>query len=223
MRARNKALLYAIIFVFLLFAILIFPNPFIKIFSTPSSIRNSLSFGETLNPFYFILLYSLASILFIPITYLTINSGTVFGSFLGTIYSSLAIVLASIVSFGISRFLLKSFFENLIHERFETAYSLDLQLKKKGTLSIFILRILPIPFNLVNIFAGITKIRFRDFLIATLIWVVPETFLFSYLGSFLFEIKVLKLILFFLLLITLYLIHSKIKKNSSISKKNTSK
>ena len=53
---------------------------------------------------------------------------------------------------------------------------LSQRLAQRGVLAIIIVRILPIaPYTIVNVVAGASHIRFRDFLVGTLIGMLPGT------------------------------------------------
>ena len=72
------------------------------------------------------------------------------------------------------------------------------------------MRVLPIPAGVVNVFIGVTRIRVRDFLIGTILWMIPEAFFVAYVGGSISEFRILKMIFVFILMIFVYLGKNKI-------------
>ena len=67
------------------------------------------------------------------------------------------------------------------HPRFA---AIDEAIGESGFKIVFLLRLSPIfPFNLLNYALGVTRVRFRDYVIASLLGMLPGTFLYVYLGS----------------------------------------
>ena len=59
----------------------------------------------------------------------------------------------------------------------------DDRLEQSGFKAVFLLRLIPlVPFDAVNYGAGLSKIRFRDYAIATPIGIIPGAFAYNYLG-----------------------------------------
>lgn len=139
------------------------------------------SFG-TLAPLYYITMMSLAVVISpIPSLPLDIASGAFFGPILGTIYSIIGASTGAVISFLISRFLGRAFIERYLggHVNFCTNCS-DRILTK----IVFLSRLLPfISFDIISYGAGLTKMSLRMFVLATVIGMIPLTFLYNYFGS----------------------------------------
>jgi uncharacterized membrane protein YdjX (TVP38/TMEM64 family) len=61
---------------------------------------------------------------------------------------------------------------------------MDAEMRQGGLFYMFAIRLLPIiPYGLVNFAAGLTSIRFRDYLIGTILGTVPGVLPFVMLGS----------------------------------------
>ena len=121
--------------------------------------------------------YVLAVMLAMPIL-LMISVGTlVFGPWLGMGYSLAGMVSGAIVSYGIGRasgaYLLDRFGDPQIHE-------LARRLKDRSLLAIVFLRAFPVaPFLVINVTAGALRVRFRDYVLGTLLGVLPGTVMLS--------------------------------------------
>ena len=133
-----------------------------------------------LAPVLFIVVYSLATILFLPTMVLTLASGALFGPIIGTILNLFGATSGAAVAFLITRHFLFDWFEKRKGKRINR---LILEVNEKGWISIAVLRLFPIiPFNLVNYGMGITGIPFRLYLIATFIFLIPAEIIYTYFG-----------------------------------------
>lgn len=117
---------------------------------------------------------------FIPVTILTMIAGGLYGPIYGFLLSMLSIIISSNVAFIISRYFGKSFIEKLIKKR---ADSINLKIEKSGFKVIFIMRISGVfPLDILSYAAGVTKVKYRDFILATILGSAPETFSIAYMG-----------------------------------------
>lgn len=211
MEKKNKLTILFVLFLFLII-LLISRNFSLGDITNPNYLKSLITTDMELNPIKFILLYFLATIFFVPSYFMSLNSGILFGICEGFLYSVIGIALASTIGFGISRLFSKSFLDDLIKRKYPQLYDLDLLIEKKGFLTVFFLRILPIPFNLVNLFMGVTKVKFKDYIFATLLTMIPEAFLVIFFGNIFFDFKLIKFLFFIFLLFLLYLLRKKLKK-----------
>lgn len=216
MRKRTRALVFVLIFLLILIGFFIFSNIlYINGISRKFLFKNLfLSFSE-FSFLGFFIFYVIGAMLFVPTSYLTIYSGIIFGEFYGAIYSIFGIIISSIIIFFLSRIFARPFLEGFVKEKARELYNLDLSIEKKDLFFVLILRILPIPFGLVNIFLGVTRVSIKSFFIGTLIWMIPETFFLAYVGSSFFEFKLLKIIIAFVFIICFYFLRNYICKNQN--------
>lgn len=131
----------------------------------------------------FVLVYALATILFVPGWPLTVGSGFTFGLLIGTVAVSLGSILGASLAFLIARFLARGALESITakNERFR---ALDRAIGEQGWKMIFLLRLSPVvPFNLSNYFYGITAVKFWPCFFASWIGMLPGTLLYVYLGT----------------------------------------
>lgn len=132
-------------------------------------------------PLAYIGLYALVVILMLPAWPLTIAAGAIFGFWLGCVTAFLGAVAGSCGAF----FLARHGVRGRIVRRFGRSprfAALDLAINREGRRIVFLLRMSPlVPFNVVNYLLGLTNLRFRDYLIAS-VGMTPVTVMYSYAG-----------------------------------------
>src|SRR5215203_6248519 len=117
----------------------------------------------------------------VPSFLITFANGLAFGVFWGWMLSVFGHVLAASVCFGISRALGRIPVEVLVGKA--GLESADRWFARWGAYAVFAGRLLPgVAFDAISYGAGLTRMRFRNFLAATALGIVPQTFLYSYLG-----------------------------------------
>ncbi|MCX8128970.1 MAG: TVP38/TMEM64 family protein [Clostridia bacterium] len=130
----------------------------------------------------FILFFTLRTLFVIfPFSVMVILGGNIFGFTNALVYSMISAFLSASFAFYISRFAGKDFVQKLLKGRME---KLDLKIERHGLKIIFLMRISSIfPFDILNFTAGLSKVKYRDFILGTIIGIAPETFSLSYLGK----------------------------------------
>jgi uncharacterized membrane protein YdjX (TVP38/TMEM64 family) len=63
----------------------------------------------------------------------------------------------------------------------------ELKARERPVKSVLLMRLFNLPWDLVSYWAGLQGLRFRDFYIASLIPLIPVSFLYTYFGSTVFE------------------------------------
>ncbi len=135
-----------------------------------------------LGPAVFIAGYAIATVAFIPGSILTLAGGAIFGLAKGTLIVFIGASLGSALAFLVARYLARSAIERRIEESSRFA-AIDSAVAKQGLKIVFLLRLSPIfPFNLLNYALGLTRVSFRDYLIAS-IGMLPGSFLYVYYGK----------------------------------------
>ncbi len=132
-------------------------------------------------PIVFILGYALFTVAFIPGSFLTLAGGALFGLW-GTLYVFAGATLGAAAAFLVSRYVARGAIEKKLegNEKFAV---IDKAVAGQGRKIVFLLRLSPIfPFNLLNYGLGLTKVRFLDYLVAS-IGMIPGTFLYVYYGK----------------------------------------
>ena len=116
----------------------------------------------------------------IPGALVVFANGLAFGTFQGTLLSVVGQTLAAMVCFWIARVLGRGPVEAMVG-RFGLD-SLDRWFGRWGALSIVLLRLVPgVAFDGVSYGAGLLRIRFRTFVIATVIGVLPQSLFYTWM------------------------------------------
>ncbi len=132
-------------------------------------------------PLIFILIYSIATILFLPGLILTILSGILFGPIWGTIYSIIGATIGATLAFINARYLFYEKIENMI-EGGKLEY-LKISVEEEGWRFVAFTRLVPLfPFNLLNYSFGLTKIKLSEYIWSSFLFMLPGTFAYVYLG-----------------------------------------
>ncbi|MGC9504706.1 TVP38/TMEM64 family protein [Baaleninema sp.] len=132
-------------------------------------------------PILYIVLYTLGTLLLLPSTPLNLSGGAIFGPWVGTLWTSVGAVIAAIAAFTFTRTVGRTWAARRLAGSWQ---AMDAEIRHGGTFYMFAIRLLPIiPYGLVNFAAGLTAIRFRDYLVGTLLGTVPGVFPFVMLGS----------------------------------------
>jgi uncharacterized membrane protein YdjX (TVP38/TMEM64 family) len=131
----------------------------------------------------FVAVYVLAAVLFVPGSILTLAAGYLFGLPLGVALTSAGSLLGSAAAFVVGRFVARDWVAQRVATwpRFR---ALDAALRHDGFPIVLLARLSPlIPYNLLNYGLSITAARFRDYLPATWIGMLPAIVLYVYTGS----------------------------------------
>jgi uncharacterized membrane protein YdjX (TVP38/TMEM64 family) len=100
----------------------------------------------------------------VPVMLLIAATGIAFGPVLGPIYAMAGCLASGSVGFAIGRWLGQRRVEALGGER---VARVTRTLKRNGTLAVFFLRKIPLPFVLANIVVGASTVSYRDFVLGT--------------------------------------------------------
>jgi uncharacterized membrane protein YdjX (TVP38/TMEM64 family) len=107
--------------------------------------------------------------------------GYAFGLTWGFTLAMLAVVAACIITFTVSRFLLRSFLLRHFSERFR---QVDGFLQENTFMMALLIRLLPLGSNwMVNIAAGVSGVRSAPFFLGSALGYVPQMLIFSLVGS----------------------------------------
>jgi uncharacterized membrane protein YdjX (TVP38/TMEM64 family) len=117
----------------------------------------------------------------VPSFLITFANGLAFGVLWGWLLSLFGHVLAAAVCFWISRSLGRAPVEVLVGKT--GLESADRWFARWGMYAVFVGRLVPgIAFDVISYAAGLTRMKFRNFIAATTLGIFPQTLLYSYLG-----------------------------------------
>ncbi|MEA5497843.1 TVP38/TMEM64 family protein [Limnoraphis robusta] len=132
-------------------------------------------------PVIYIIVYTLATILILPSTALNLTGGAIFGPWLGTVWTSIAAIIAAIIAFTFTRTIGRNWVAKKLTGRWQ---AMDAEMQQGGLFYMFAIRLLPIiPYGLVNFSAGLTSVSYKDYIIGTMLGTIPGVLPFVMLGS----------------------------------------
>lgn len=132
-------------------------------------------------PFALVAAFVLGGLIVFPLTVLIAVTAIAFGPFEGMAYAAIGSLLSAAVTHQIGRFGGRRWLASLMGPRIERVRR---RFAKQGILSIVILRMVPVaPFTLVNLLAGASDIRFRDYLAGTALGLAPGIVMMTTLGD----------------------------------------
>lgn len=133
-----------------------------------------------LAPIVFMLIYALATVLFLPGSVITLAGGALFGPVLGTFYNLTGATLGAMLAFLISRYLASDWIADKAGGRVKQLIN---GVEGEGWRFVAFVRLVPLfPFNLLNYALGLTRIRFLHYLIASYVFMLPGAIAYTYLG-----------------------------------------
>lgn len=148
---------------------------------TPHGIKELvLSFGP-LSAIVYIMMHAIRPFTFLPVTPFTLAGGYIFGHWCGLLFATTGTTIAATISFFMSRYL----FRDYVKSRLSGKYAgVDMQFNGSGIMLVAIMRVIPvIPFDAVSYLAGVSSIKFRHYLIGTIIGELPGAFVLTMLGN----------------------------------------
>ena len=164
-----------------------------KQFNFHQLLHTSIAWVENLGifgPIAFIVIYNLATLLFIPGSILTLKGGCLFGWFWGSVYVLVAATLGAIIAFLIGRYCSRNWVARTIgkNPKFK---AIDRALGKEGFKIVLLTRLSPVfPFNLLNYAFGVTQVSLTDYILGS-IGIIPGTVMYVYMGSLVTDVAML--------------------------------
>jgi len=120
----------------------------------------------------------------LPIPLIEMAAGLIFGFGEGFLLVWISQIIGSVAAFIMTRMIGKSIFRRILENRIFNFYRRYIH--HKGPLAIFTIRAtMASPFNVVSFLAGLTQMHVAEFTAATVLGTIPESVLFSYIGSLL--------------------------------------
>jgi phospholipase D1/2 len=136
---------------------------------------------QPITPLLVIGAYAMGGLVVAPITILIIATAMAFGPLLGLTYSLLGCLVSAALTYGIGSLMGR---ETVRRFAGRHVSRLSQRLARHGLTAILIVRILPVaPFTIVNIMAGASEVRFRDFILGTLLGMLPGLVMMTFFGD----------------------------------------
>jgi uncharacterized membrane protein YdjX (TVP38/TMEM64 family) len=144
-------------------------------------LRDSLAGLGPWGPVLVVAIYLLLTCAMVPGPVLAGASGLLFGTALGTVVAIVGATLGATLAFVIARGLAHRSFAAIAGPRLSQWTA---RIQARGFLAVLYARVVPgAPFALVSYGAGMTRVRIRAFVLATLIGASPRAFAYAALGG----------------------------------------
>ena len=144
-------------------------------------LQNFIAQFGMFGPVVYGLAYIVLTVAFFPASLLTIMGGVIFGTLIGMFYTIIAATIAAAIAFYIAKFFGRGVVARLV--KGTKLGDLDKKLEKGGFYTMALLRLLYIPYMPLSYAAGLSKMKAKDFVLATFLTNIPGSFAFSYLGG----------------------------------------
>jgi phospholipase D1/2 len=142
--------------------------------------------GHPIAPLVVIGAYTVGSMVLIPVTVLITATALAFGPLLGFTYSLLGCVVSATLTYGLGYLLGHETIRSLAGAQWGR---LSHRIAQYGLLAILIVRVVPVaPFVVLNVMAGASHIRLRDFVLGTCLGMFPGLLVMTMFGNHLEDV-----------------------------------
>lgn len=134
-------------------------------------------------PVLFIFAYVVAAVLLVPGSALTLGAGALFGVVWGSVYVSIGATLGATAAFLVGRYVARGWVAKKIEGNAKFA-AIDRTVADEGWKVVGLTRLSPVfPFTVLNYAFGLTRVKLRDYVLASWIGMMPGTVMYVYIGS----------------------------------------
>ncbi|MDQ2086643.1 TVP38/TMEM64 family protein [Herbivorax sp. ANBcel31] len=149
------------------------------------------------NPYAYVI-YTLGTILttlvFIPISWVKMGGGLLFGIWPGVLVVWIACNVAANVSFliyrSLGRDLMAGVLKKLYSNKWNARFNIPDRIEKNGVLIVANMQMLPVlPFSIISIMCGVSNVKLKDFFIGSLWGLLPGTIISVYFSAKAIEFK----------------------------------
>lgn len=145
-------------------------------------VRRRIDDTGALAPIVFVIGYALATLAPVPKNVLSVVGGAVFGLATATGLVVSGATLGAAAAFWIGRVLGREAVEQLTGGRVERLNAL---LVRRGLVSVIVVRLVPVvPFTVINYGAGLTRVRWRDYILGTIVGILPGSVSYVVVGAY---------------------------------------
>ena len=190
---------------------------------TPESFKAFVLTLGILGPIIYVGIFVIRPLFLIPSIVLFVGGGLAFGPILGPAYASFGAALGGTVGFWFSR--------KMGHDYVMKKLKLGADVIDNTKFSfsvVFLLSLIPImPVTVINYGAGLSTMKFKNYIVAHILGLTPRAFAYGFFGSTLLEIgsprfRAALLVLVLMGVVTAYLrLRSKQKKRETLAEKTS--
>lgn len=132
-------------------------------------------------PIAYIVIYIIRPLILFPAAVLSATAGIIWGASLGFLILLIAANLSATIEFFLARYAARGLVEKHLGGRAE---KMDKKIKKHGFLTVLLIRLIPnVAWDIQNLSLGLTRVKFRDYFLATFLGIMPGSFALVFFGS----------------------------------------
>ncbi|WP_181700226.1 VTT domain-containing protein [Chthonobacter albigriseus] len=137
--------------------------------------------GDPLAPVYVIVAYMVLGLFAFPINIAIVVTAMTFGTALGLLYATIGTLASALLTYAIGATVGKGTIDHILGPKFARV---GRRIRDQGVFAVAAIRMLPVaPFTIVNLMAGASHIRLRDYALGTLIGLAPGFLVIAPLGG----------------------------------------
>ena len=130
--------------------------------------------------------FVVGGLLVFPVTLLIAATAATFGPWLGFAYAAAGAVASAVLTYGVGVLIGRETLENVLGPRLNR---IRRAITRHGVLAVATVRMVPMaPFTVVNLAAGASRIPFTDYMLGTILGMLPGLVLMSALGHQIFNV-----------------------------------
>lgn len=165
----------------LLLALALWWRSGIALTAIPALLEHWLSdFGVLKAAAVYVVVYAVRPLILFPATLLTVASGLIFGPWLGTLFTIVGENASANLAFVLARWFGR---QVVVNHSTESLRRWDKKLEHNAIMAVLTMRLIMLPFDVVNFGCGLTAIRQRDYAIGTFFGILPSLIGFVLLGG----------------------------------------
>lgn len=126
---------------------------------------------------------TIMTIAYIPLSPLLVFLGVHMGAVSGMLIATIGMSTGAAITFLLSRYIAHDFFSRRIENRHVLIAKYDHWLSTHAKSTIFYLRFIPVPYNIMTLLLSLSHVRFWDFMIGTIASLMPILFAWTSIGA----------------------------------------
>jgi uncharacterized membrane protein YdjX (TVP38/TMEM64 family) len=148
-----------------------------------ATIQNYLEGWGIWAPVLFIALYIISTVAFIPGLLVTMMAGLAFGPWWGTLVVSIGSTIGATLAFLVARYIARESVESFLSKQaWFTKFKGSIE--ENGFNFVIFVRLVPLfPFNGLNYACGLVPLKAKDYILGSMLGMLPGTFAYVYLGA----------------------------------------
>lgn len=183
---KSLGLLIRVVLIASAFGMMIFASQYFRQVVDLAAFEHFVRQAGPWAPLVYMGIYLIGPTLFLPASLLTMAGGIMFGPIWGTCYTIFSATMGATVPFLITRHLGRKPMEKLISrwDNFEEQFrTFERDVEEQGWKYVAFTRLVTIfPFLVLNYAFGLTNIRLWTYMWASFVFMLPGSFMFTYIG-----------------------------------------